>query len=73
MNVPFVYPLPPATAGCEPRGPNAASKIGSATWPGSPLLAKPVRPFARLIARFCCAFLNSSRKPFSKMFTSLRL
>ena len=26
-----------------PRGPNAVSKIGSATWPGRPWLAKPVR------------------------------
>ena len=70
--VPFVKPLLAASAGCDPSGPNAASKIGRATWPGSELFANPVRPFARLIARFCCAFLNSSRNPFSKMFTSLK-
>ena len=73
MKLPFVYAWLAGNAACAPRAPNAASKIGIGAWPGSPLFANPVRPFASLIARFCCAFLKSSRNPFSKMFTSFRL
>jgi len=58
----------------EPRAPNSAEKIGSATWPGK-LLLMNVLPLllARLIARLFWAFLNSCRKPFSKMLISFRL
>src|SRR5262245_61850604 len=51
--------------------PNAAVIMGSGTWPGNPLLngVAPL-PLARLMARLFCAFLNSCRKPFSKIFTS---
>ena len=73
MNAEFWKPLDAATGGRLPRGPNAVSKIGSADWPGKPVLANPVRPLATLICRLRCAFWNSCRKLFSMMFVSLML
>jgi hypothetical protein len=50
-----------------------AVKMGRSTCPGRPRFAKDVTLAARLMAKFVWAFLNSSRKPFSKMLTSLIL
>src|SRR6266568_2730182 len=61
---------------------NAADRIGSGAWPGSPLFAKlqagfPGSPhfgFAAIKSfKLFCALRNSFKKPFSKMLTSLRL
>jgi hypothetical protein len=41
-----VNPDPPASAGCPPRAPNAASKIGSGTWPARPRFSKLETPAA---------------------------
>jgi hypothetical protein len=54
----------------EPPPPNAASNIGRGSSPGLPVLSANVVP--PLIARLVCAFLNSFKKPFSKIFTSFR-
>ena len=56
------------------NGMPVAVKMGRSTCPGRPRLAKLTsrRPPA-LMAKFLWAFLNSSRKPFSKMLTSLIL
>ena len=50
--------------------PNAASKIGSGIRPGLPVLSANVVP--PLTERLVRAFLNSVKKPFSKMFTSFK-
>src|SRR5262245_63077999 len=51
-NVALPKPCPAA------RPAKAAWKIGSAVCPGNPLFAKPVLPFARLMARLFCAARN---------------
>src|ERR1044072_975199 len=57
----------------EVAEPNDAVKIGRATCPANPWLPKLLLAglAKRAIARLFCAFLNSCRKLFSKMFTSL--
>ena len=65
----YADPLTACDAGCPFR---YASRMGSGEVPGAPVYAKVApRPAAMFAARLACAFLNSLRKPFSKMSISL--
>jgi hypothetical protein len=50
-NVPLVNPDPPASGPCDPRAPNAASKIGSGTCPRQPVVREVAGPAVRLVDR----------------------
>jgi hypothetical protein len=70
----FCWVEEPAASLAEPV--KAAVKIGSGTWPESPVSAKvgadAQEGFDWQTCRLFSAFLNSQRKPFSKIFTSFR-